>query len=134
MDFGTIKRKRLDEYPQIYPKSTNCPRWDRCCLSTATPFNLPDDPVLDMGKELQAKFNELSASRGLKTIHVDMPTVTAVPVKNGLPAVKREVGERGPLTAFLSRYTMHYHFVYANIGFWNGCKKATDRCLKSALL
>jgi len=34
-------------------------------------FNLPDDVVTQMGRDLQTEFNRLSRARGLRTISVD---------------------------------------------------------------
>ncbi|KAI8388692.1 Bromodomain-containing protein [Radiomyces spectabilis] len=78
MDFGTIRKKMEDsEY-----RSTEALLKDveqvfvNCYL-----FNLSDDIVYQMGKELEARFNKLCAAKGLKGVHVSMDPP---------PAIKRE--------------------------------------------
>ncbi|RCI03150.1 hypothetical protein CU098_000195, partial [Rhizopus stolonifer] len=71
MDFGTIRRK-LDKGKYTHPDQLL--KDAKQVFINCYMFNMPDDVVTQMGKDLQAEFNRLSSSRGLRTIQIDLPT------------------------------------------------------------
>lgn len=74
MDFGTIRNKlESNKYASADQLLKDAKQvFINCYL-----FNIPDDIVYTMGRELQAEFNRLCAARGLRTINVDTNGVDA---------------------------------------------------------
>ncbi|KAI8335273.1 hypothetical protein EDC96DRAFT_469660 [Choanephora cucurbitarum] len=70
MDFGTI-RKKLDKGKYSHPEQLL--KDAKQVFINCYMFNMPDDVVTQMGKELQGEFNRLSSARGLRTIEIDFP-------------------------------------------------------------
>jgi transcription initiation factor TFIID subunit 2 len=69
MDFGTI-RKRLETGK--YSNADQLLKDAKQVFINCYLFNIPDDVVTQMGRDLQAEFNRLSSAKGLRTINVDM--------------------------------------------------------------
>jgi transcription initiation factor TFIID subunit 2 len=80
MDFGTI-RKRLESGK--YSNADQLLKDAKQVFINCYLFNIPDDVVTQMGRDLQAEFNRLSSARGLRTISVDM--IRDIQPENPLP-------------------------------------------------
>ncbi|KAI8636070.1 hypothetical protein BD408DRAFT_377484 [Parasitella parasitica] len=68
MDFGTIRTRYNNGG---YDNANQILRDVKLVFYNCYLFNLPDDVVTTMGRELQTEFNRLSKARGLRTISVD---------------------------------------------------------------
>lgn len=74
MDFGTI-RKKLDS--NKYANADQLLKDAKQVFINCYLFNIPDDIVSKMGRDLQTEFNRLCTARGLRTINVDINGVDA---------------------------------------------------------
>lgn len=74
MDFGTI-RKKLES--NKYANADQLLKDAKQVFINCYLFNIPDDIVSKMGRDLQTEFNRLCAARGLRTINVDTNGVDA---------------------------------------------------------
>lgn len=68
MDFGTIRQRYTSGG---YDNANQLLRDVKLVFYNCYLFNLPDDVVTQMGRDLQTEFNRLSRARGLRTISVD---------------------------------------------------------------
>ncbi|KAK4514480.1 erg10, acetyl-CoA C-acetyltransferase [Mucor velutinosus] len=68
MDFGTIRHRYMSGG---YDNANQLLRDVKLVFYNCYLFNLPDDVVTQMGRDLQTEFNRLSRARGLRTISVD---------------------------------------------------------------
>lgn len=84
MDFGTI-RERYNKGG--YDNPNQILRDVKLVFYNCYLFNLPDDVVTQMGRDLQTEFNRLSKARGLRTINVDDTAKEAAEAKPEIPNI-----------------------------------------------
>ncbi|EPB84066.1 hypothetical protein HMPREF1544_09197 [Mucor circinelloides 1006PhL] len=85
MDFGTIRNRYTSGG---YDHANQLLRDVKLVFYNCYLFNLPDDVVTQMGRDLQTEFNRLSRARGLRTISVDDTAREAAEARADLPVME----------------------------------------------